>query len=236
MPEAVYDRIGKNYASYRRADPRIEARIAAAIGDTRSVLNVGAGAGSYEPDGAVAVEPSRTMIDQRTSANVVVQAVAEQLPFADGAFDVALAVITIHHWPDLQAGLAELRRVAQRQVIVTFDPVVHHDHWLVRDYVPAVAELAALPPIESLGTTHAEVVEVPWDCTDGFLVAYWRLPERILDTMVRAATSGLSLIDPEVVTPAMERLADDLRSGEWARRYGHLLELETHDVGLRICS
>ena len=129
-----------------------------------------------------------------------------------------------------------MRRVSRRQVIVTFDPVVHHEHWLIDDYVPEVAELAALPPIESLGTTHAEVVEVPWDCTDGFLVAYWRLPERILDTMVRAATSGLSLIDPAIVTQAMDRLAADLRSGEWARRYGHLLDLETHDVGLRILS
>lgn len=236
MTSAVYDRIGKSYASHRRADPRIESRIVAAIGDASSVLNVGAGTGSYEPAGSIAVEPSRTMIEQRTTANSAVQAVAEWLPFPDMSFDVALAVVTIHHWSDLQAGLAELRRVARRQVIVTFDPVVHHDHWLVRDYVPEVADLAALPPIESLGVTQAEIVEVPWDCTDGFLVAYWRLPERILDTMVRAATSGLSLIDPAVVSAAMDRLASDLRSGEWARRYGHLLDRESYDVGLRILS
>lgn len=220
MTPAVYDRIGRGYAQYRRPDPRIAARIDAALGGARRVVNVGAGTGSYEPAGAVAVEPSRTMIDQRTTTNVVVQGVAEALPFDDDAFDVALAVITVHHWPDLQAGLAELRRVARRQVIVTFDPVVHHEHWL----------------IESFGMSDVEVVEVPWDCTDGFLVAYWRLPERILDTMARAATSGLSLIDPAVVTPAMDRLASDLRSGEWARRYGHLLALDTHDVGLRILS
>ena len=122
MTEAVYDRIGKGYASYRRPDQRIAARIDAAIGDALAVLNVGAGTGSYEPEGAIAFEPSRTMIEQRTTSNAVVQGVAEALPFADGTFDVAMAVITIHHWPDLQAGLAELRRVSSRQVIVTFDP------------------------------------------------------------------------------------------------------------------
>jgi SAM-dependent methyltransferase len=235
VPEAVYDRIGHGYSTYRRADARIAARIHAVVGGGR-VLNVGAGAGSYEPDGAVAVEPSRTMIAQRTTENVVVQAVAERLPFADGAFDVAVAVITIHHWPDLQAGLAELRRVAERQVIVTFDPVVHHEHWLVNDYVPEVAELAALPPLDAIGLRNVEVVEVPWDCTDGFLVAYWRLPDKVLDKLRRAATSGLSLVDPVIVDAAMDRLAADLRSGEWARRHGYLLERESHDVGLRILS
>ena len=236
MTGAVYDRIGRGYARYRRPDPRIAARIDAAVGDARSVLNVGAGTGSYEPDGAVAVEPSRTMIDQRTTTNVVMQGVAEALPFADDTFDVAMAVITIHHWPDLHTGLAELRRVARRQVIVTFDPIVHHEHWLIDDYVPEIADLAALPPIEVLGGTSVETVEVPHDCTDGFLVAYWRRPEIVLDKLARAATSGLSLVDPAIVGPAMERLASDLRSGEWARRYGHLLDLETLDVGLRIVS
>jgi len=233
---AVYDRIGRGYARYRRPDPRIAARIDAAVGDARSVLNVGAGTGSYEPDGAVAVEPSRTMIDQRMTTNVVMQGVVEALPFADDTFEVAMAVITIHHWPDLETGLAELRRVARRQVIVTFDPIVHHEHWLIDDYVPEIADLAALPPIEVLGGTSVETVEVPHDCTDGFLVAYWRRPEIVLDKLARAATSGLSLVDPAIVGPAMERLASDLRSGEWARRYGHLLDLETLDVGLRIVS
>lgn len=234
MSTALYDRIGKGYAKFRRAEPRIANRIEHALGDARTVVNIGAGTGSYEPDGAIAVEPARTMIDQRVTGNTVVQGVAEALPFADDTFDVALAVITIHHWPDLQAGLAELRRVARRQVIVTFDPVVHHDHWLIADYVPEVADLAALPPIDSLGGSSSEIIEVPWDCTDGFLVAYWRQPEVVLDKLVRAATSGLSLIEPRIVDAAMVRLADDLRSGEWTRRYGHLLERETLDVGLRI--
>jgi ubiquinone/menaquinone biosynthesis C-methylase UbiE len=234
MTAPVYDRIGATYAMYRRADPRIAARISDVIGDARRVLNVGAGTGSYEPDGAIAVEPSRTMIDQRRSTNAVVQAVAERLPLADQSFDVALAVITVHHWPDVQAGLAEMRRVAARQVVVTFDWDVHDEHWIF-DYVPAILEIT-VPPIASLGFADAEVVEVPWDCIDQFLVAPWRRPEAFLDPAARAAMSGLALLDADLVATAMDRLAADLRSGEWARKYGHLLALDSHDVGLRILS
>jgi SAM-dependent methyltransferase len=232
VTSAVYDRIGDGYARHRRPDPRLAARINAAIGDARSVVNVGAGTGSYEPVGAVAVEPSRTMIAQRTNGNRAVQAVAEALPFDDGSFDVALAVITVHHWPDLDRGLAEMRRVAQRQVIVTFDRAVHDDHWIF-DYAPVPN---ALPPINALGLDRVEVVEVPHDCTDQFLVAPWRRPEAYLDPAARLAMSGLALLPDDVVDDAMSRLAGDLRSGEWARRYGHLLALDTHDVGLRILS
>lgn len=231
MAAAVYDGIGFAYARYRRADPRIGARIAAVVGTGR-VLNVGAGAGSYEPVGAVAVEPSRTMIDQRTNGNVVVQGVAESLPFADGAFDVALAVITVHHWPDLQAGLRELRRVARRTVIVTFDPIVHNDHWIF-DYVPSLGQL---PSIEALGCARTEVVEVPYDCTDQFLVAPWRRPEAYFDPASHAGMSGLALLPPEVLQRSLDALAADLRSGAWAGRYGHLLDRDSHDVGLRILS
>ena len=227
---AVYDRIGVGYAARRRPDGRIKARIDAAIGDARRVLNVGAGAGSYEPTGAIAVEPSRTMLSQRSNGNAAVQAVAEHLPFRDGAFDVALAVITVHHWPDLAAGLAELRRVAERQVIVTFDRTVHDRHWIF-DYAPVPN---ALPPIDALGLANVEVVEIPHDCTDRFLVAPWRNPEEFLDPAARAAMSGLALLDDHIVEAAVARLAADLRSGEWARRYGHLLALESLDVGLRI--
>jgi SAM-dependent methyltransferase len=231
MVTAVYDGIGSTYARHRRPDPRIAARIAAVVGGGR-VLNVGAGTGSYEPVNAVAVEPSRTMIEQRTNGNVVVQAVAEALPFADAAFDVALAVITVHHWRDLQAGLAELRRVAGRTVIVTFDRRVHDAHWIF-DYAPVPN---ALPVIEELGLESVEVVEVPWDCTDGFLVAPWRRPEAYFDPGARLAMSGLALLPDDVVDAAMQRLGDDLASGAWARRYGHLLAKESHDVGLRILS
>ncbi|MEA3054725.1 MAG: hypothetical protein QOD30_157 [Actinomycetota bacterium] len=232
MSPAVYDRIGKGYAAHRRPDSRIAARIDAALGGARRVVNVGAGTGSYEPDGAIAVEPSRTMIDQRTTTNVVVQGVAEALPFADDAFDASLAVITVHHWPDLQAGLAELRRVARRQVIVTFDRAVHDRHWIF-DYVPVPD---ALPPIDALGLSTIDVVEVPHDCTDRFLVAPWRRPDAYLDPSARAAMSGLALLPEGVLDDAMDRLAADLRTGAWARRYGHLLALDTHDVGLRILS
>jgi len=232
MTVAVYDTIGVGYAARRRPDPRIQARIDAAIGSARRVLNVGAGAGSYEPPGAIAVEPSRTMLSQRTNGNVAVQAVAERLPFSDGAFDVALAVVTVHHWPDLAAGLAELRRVAARQVIVTFDRTVHDQHWIF-DYAPVPN---ALPPIDALGLANVEVVEVPHDCTDRFLVAPWRYPEEYLDPAARAAMSGLALLDDDIVDWAMRRLAADLRSGEWARKHGHLLRLESIDVGLRICT
>jgi SAM-dependent methyltransferase len=232
MSTAVYDRIGAGYARYRRPDPRIQARIDAVLGDATSVVNVGAGTGSYEPRGAVAVEPSRTMIDQRAGANVVVQGVAEALPFADRTFDVAMAIITVHHWPDLEGGLAELRRVARRQVIVTFDRAVHDEHWIF-DYVPVPS---ALPPIDALGLDRVEVVQVPHDCTDQFLVAPWRRPEAYLDRAAHTGMSGLALLPSDVVDDAMARLAADLRSGEWGRRHGHLLAADTHDVGLRILS
>lgn len=234
MPEAVYDRIGQGYARFRRPDPRIGARIDAAVGTARRIVNVGAGTGSYEPPGVIAVEPSRTMIDQRTNGNVVVQGVVDSLPFADGTFEVAMAIATVHHWPDLQTGLAELRRVAERVVIMTWDPVVHGDLWMVRDYLPQIIERSNLPPIASLGCEHVEVVEVPHDCTDAFLVAAWRRPENIFDRMVRSAASGPSLLDPDHVEAGMARLAADVRSGEWARRNGHLLDRDSHDVGLRI--
>jgi SAM-dependent methyltransferase len=227
----VYDRIGTTYARHRRPDPRIGARIDAAVGRGR-VVNVGAGTGSYEPAGAVAVEPSRTMIEQRSNGNVVVQAVAEALPFSDDRFDVALAVITVHHWPDVDAGLAELRRVAGRVVVVTFDPGVHDRHWIF-DYAPVPS---ALPSIDDLGFEHVEVVEVPHDCTDQFLVAPWRRPEAYFDPSARQAMSGLALLPDDVVDDGMARLAADLRSGAWAERHGHLLAIESHDVGLRILS
>jgi SAM-dependent methyltransferase len=159
-----------------------------------------------------------------------VQAVAEGLPFRDHAFDVALAVITVHHWSDLQAGLRELRRVAYRHVIVTFDRAVHDAHWIF-EYIPIPG---ALPPIDALHPNDVEVVEVPHDCTDRFLVAPWRYPEEYLDPDARAAMSGIALMDDDVVDWAMARLARDLRTGEWARKHGHVLERDSLDVGLRI--
>lgn len=175
-----YDLIGATYAGYRRADPRIARQIAAALGDARTVLNVGAGTGSYEPDDrlVVAVEPSATMIKQRPSvAAPVVPGVAERLPFSDGQFDAALAVFTIHHWSDVARGFDELERVASRHVFLTWDRDVHFRYWLFEEYLPEIPALEqAFPTQEEIlrrfPGSRVDVVPVPWDCTDGFCTAY----------------------------------------------------------------
>jgi SAM-dependent methyltransferase len=237
---AVYDEIGRGYAAVRRPDPRIARQIEAAVGEG-SVINVGAGTGSYEPPGTVvAVEPSATMIAQRPAgAAPCVQASAEALPFGDGEFDVALAILTVHHWTDVETGLAELRRVARRQVVLTFDPVMTATFWLPRDYVPETIELdyRRLPTIDrlvtALGGARIEVVPVPHDCVDGFYAAYWRRPEAYLDPAVRAAISNFALLG-DVVTPGLERLRADLASGAWQAANAAILELEELDLGYRL--
>jgi SAM-dependent methyltransferase len=219
------------------------ARITAALGDAATVMNVGAGTGSYEPGDrvVVAVEPSAVMIDQRPrGAAPVVRAVAEDLPFADDSFDAAMAVLTVHHWLDVAAGLAEMSRVARRLVVFTFDPDVHRSFWLLQDYVP---EANALPSNNAVGphavadavdADRVEVVPVPSDCIDGFNWAYWRRPAAYLDPEVRACISGLALLDDHLVAARMERLRRDLQDGTWHDRYGHLLELPSIDGGLRL--
>ena len=237
---ALYDGIGIGYGGRRRPDARIESRVHAALGGARTVVNVGAGTGSYEPAGCVAVEPSRVMIDQRPpGAAPAVQARAEQLPFADGAFDAAMAVLTTHHWTDPQRGLAEMRRVSRRQVVLTWDQDVTVENWLIRDYLPEIAsseaELPALAAVTAAWPdAEVSVVPVPWDCTDGFLAAYWRRPEAYLDPTVRAAVSSFHRLGDAVVLPAMARLAADLESGEWARRNADLLEREELDCAYRL--
>jgi SAM-dependent methyltransferase len=238
-----YDDIGSVYARHRRPDPRVAAQIGRALGAASTVVNVGAGTGSYEPvdRAVVAVEPSAVMIGQRRSGSPpVVRAVAEDLPFADGTFDAALAVFTIHHWKDLEGGLAEMSRVARRLVIFTFDPVVHNSFWLVQDYVP---ESAALPSTniidpsavaEAVGADTVEVVPVPGDCSDGFFWAYWCRPEAYLDPEVRACISGLALLDEDLVARRMERLRADLQDGSWLARHGDLLDQDSIDGGLRL--
>lgn len=234
----LYDTIGTTYSQYRKPDPRIRARIDAAIGDARSVVNVGAGTGSYEPAGAVAVEPSLTMIEQRADRSSVVRGVAGALPFGDGAFDAALAVMTVHHWPEPSAGLRELRRISRRQVVLTFDFHLHDDMWWVSEYLPELAEdwrhNASVIDIAAELGGRTEVVPVPWDCTDGLLVAHWRRPEQYLDPGVRASASGTALADQSIVERGVQRLAADLESGEWRRRHADLLDLEELDVGLRL--
>ena len=236
---ALYDRIGDGYARLRRPDPRIAARLRAALGPARRVLNVGAGTGNYEPPGLdlVAVEPSGDMIRQRPpGAAPCVQALAGALPFADGAFEAALAILTVHHWPDPAAGLAELRRVTRgRIVILTFDPAARP--WLT-GYLPGLAALdeAQMPALrtyaDALGPLSVTPLPVPHDCTDGFLYAYWRRPEAYLDPAVRSGSSSFRALPG--LEAGLDRLRADLDSGEWDRRHAALRGLETYDAGYRL--
>ncbi len=241
MSPALYDRIGIGYAAYRRPEPRIAARIAEALGPARTVVNVGAGTGSYEPATGriVAVEPSAEMVRQRApDAAPAVRASAGALPFADRAFDAALAVLTLHHWPDWRAGLAEMRRVARGPVVIlTWDP--HHPpFWLLRDYFPGIvdADRAAFPSFGRmegvLGPMRIHPVPVPADCVDGFLGAYWRRPAAYLDDGARGAISAFSKLDDAAT--GLSRLRADLADGTWERRNGDLLGRAELDVGYRL--
>ncbi|HEX5871663.1 MAG TPA: class I SAM-dependent methyltransferase [Longimicrobium sp.] len=241
MGQVLYDRIGVGYSAWRRPDPRIAAHVVDALGPARTVVNVGAGTGSYEPAdrAVVAVEPSAEMVRQRPPrAAPAVRATAERLPFRDRAFDAAMAVLTIHHWPDWRAGVAEMRRVARGPVaILTWDPD-HPGWWLVREYFPEILEidrviLPRLAEIERvLGPCQARPVAVPADCADGFLGAYWRRPEMYLDPGARGAISSFSKIrDPR---SGLDRLRADLADGSWTARHGALLALPELDIGYRL--
>lgn len=239
-----YDAIGHGYARYRRPDPRIAAAIVEALGDARTVVNVGAGTGSYEPTDrpVVAVEPSTAMARQRdASLSPAVLGVAESLPLADGTADAAMAVMTMQHWTDVPRGLAELRRVARRRVVlVTIDPSAEADMWLFADYAPEFLEadrreMPALTDIAAaLGAVTVTPLPVPRDCTDGMGLAFWSRPEAVLDPGARAATSGFARMDGAREAAIVARLAQDLRSGAWDARYGHLRQLPRLDVGLRL--
>jgi SAM-dependent methyltransferase len=239
---ARYDAIGDGYAARRRVEPTWQRAIGAAAGTADLVVNVGAGSGNYEPEltRVVGVEPSVTMVAQRPAgAAPCVRGVAEALPFADALFDVALAIHTVHHWRDAGAGLAELRRVARRQVVVTWDPSVNARFWLLRDYVPELADLEATLATLDEVTAALEVVSVsalrvPRGCRDGFLGAHWEDPAAYLDPRVRAASSGLSLLDGSLVDAAMDRLARDIADGSWARANAELEGLASLDTGYRL--
>lgn len=243
MNAEIYDSIGVGYQSVRQPDPRIDAQIRAALGDARSVVNVGAGVGSYEPEKlwTVAVEPSTVMIGQRPQgAAPVIRARAEQLPFGDGAFDAAMALFTVHHWSDPVVGLQELQRVSGRQVVLTWDPAFFAEHfWFVRDYLPKGHQEAGHGTVHLISdalvaSVRVEPVPIPADCTDGFYAAYWARPEAFLDPTVRAAISAFALEDKDVVAHALARLSQDLDSGSWERRYGHLRAMNSLDVGYRL--
>jgi hypothetical protein len=242
--QPVYDVMGRGYARVRRADPQLEKAIWRALGDAGTVLNVGAGTGSYEPSDrwVLAVEPSEVMVAQRPpGAAPVITAHVEQLPLADRSIDAAMAILTLQHWQDVRAGLTELRRVIrQRIVIVTMDVQQLARLWIVRDYLPELigGHMAKFPSVEDLcellASPEVEVLPVPHDCTDGFMAAFWARPQAYLDPAIRAATSPWYDLPDHVVDRALERLGADLRSGAWHRRYTGLLVLPELDVGLRL--
>jgi len=238
-----YETFGGGYAAQRRGDPRIAAVVHDALGSARSVLNVGAGAGSYEPEDryVVAVEPSPAMRAQRPPARPAIAAAAESLPFDDGAFDAVMATFTVHQWSDLGRGLSEMRRVSAGPVVIlTFDGDALDRFWLA-DYIPELvaAERKRYPSIAQLAGALGEdsvvrEVPVPIDCIDGFTEAYFARPERFLDDAVRQAQSAWAFVDPAVQARAVNHLADDLASGAWDARYGPWRAQQTFDGSLRL--
>jgi DNA-binding transcriptional MerR regulator len=239
----LYDVIGGAYPATRRTEPRIAAQVWDALGDARTVLNVGAGTGSYEPPDrdVIAVEPSAVMRALRPEGSApCVAAVAEHLPFEDQSFDAAMAFSTVPHWQDPVAGLREMRRVARRVVVFTYDAsefAWRRRFWLTRDYLPEVAGLADpdwLPRLAEAIGGRAEPVLIPWDCADGFLEAYWRRPEAYLEEPVRRACSVWTRVGPEAEQRAVRSLREDLDSGRWAERNRELLGLDTAELGLRL--
>lgn len=246
MPSSRYDHIGRGYAGTRQEDPRLAARIHAALGDARTVVNVGAGAGSYEPRDrhVIAVEPSDVMAAQRPPwLAPAIRASAGALPLRDGSVDAAMAVLTIHHWDDDQErGVRELRRVARGPVvIVTADPGVSGAMWLMAEYLHEVTTLdrAIFPSTERIarwlgGSTRVEALPIPRDTTDWSLMSFWAHPERVLDAAARSATSGFARMDHAVVERVVADVRRDLASGAWDARWGRLRRLDAFDAGLRL--
>jgi SAM-dependent methyltransferase len=248
---ALYDRIGQTYATSRRADPRIARQIRAAIGDARSVVNVGAGTGAYEPEGldVVAVEPSAVMRAQREprARTRVLAGSAEALPLADDSVDVAMAIVSDHHWADRAEGLRELRRVARtRVVLVNSEPDAARDFWLTGDYLPGFADLiperyrdvphAWREELRQLlgGRVTFTAVPIPHDCADGFYQAFWRRPHAYLDPTIRDNISVFRRLPPDHIDQAIERLRDDLHTGAWEQQNAALLQRAALDAGLRL--
>lgn len=239
----VYDQIGRSYRATRRADTRIAAQIHAALPVGGTVINVGAGAGSYEPAQTIAaIEPSMVMIAQRPSGSApCVQATAEALPLRNKCVDAAMALLTVHHWVDVAAGIYQLRRVTRRRIVLfTWDQTVLRNFWLLSEYLPdaaAISDAHALPIdklIALLGGADVQSVPVPDDCTDGFGAAFWRRPEAYLDPTVRAGISMLAQAGDAALADGLARLSADLRSGRWIQRHSDLLEQDHLDVGYRL--
>jgi hypothetical protein len=244
MGEVSYEIQGGAYAGQRRADPRIASILHAALGDARTVLNVGAGAGSYEPPDrhVIAIEPSAAMRRQRPAHLApAIAGVAESLPLDDRAIDAAMAILTVHQWPDVLRGLCELRRVARGPVLVmTFDPEALDRWWLAayaQDYL--AVERRRYPPLAAIraglaGPATLQTIPIPLDCTDGFVEAYYGRPEQLLDPRVRAAQSGWSFVSPMAQERFVEALGGDLRSGAWDHQHGWMRELPAFVGALRL--
>lgn len=241
-PAFNYDQHGQQYSTQRQTDPRIATQIHKALGDARTVLNVGAGAGSYEPEDryVIAVEPSFAMRAQRVNRPAVI-ASAASLPFDDNAFDASMAMITVHHWPDIKQGLQELRRVTRQQLLImTFDPNALDDFWNAQ-YFPEVidVERRRYPTMDTLmdalgGRCEIQPIAIPLDCIDGFQEAYYGRPEAFLNPAVRKAQSAWGFIPDEEQLPIVQRLADDLQSGVWDQKYGHFRTQATFTGALRL--
>ena len=238
-----YNQFGIGYQRTRREAPRLARKIYAALADARTVMNVGAGTGSYEPAHleVVAVEPSEVMIAQRPAgAAPVVRAVAEALPFADDSFDAGMALWTVHHWSDPDRGPAELRRVARRVVIVAASTATSR-LWLTSDYWPGMAR-DRRPEIQPeiiaarLGGNNVRIepLPLPGDCVDGFGEAYWARPEAYLDPALRAGMACFQRLEKAELEVGIERLEADLRSGVWDTRYSHLRQTDELDCGHRL--
>jgi SAM-dependent methyltransferase len=239
-----YDRLGHGYANRRQADPRIAAVIHDALGTAKTVLNVGAGAGSYEPEDrhVIAVEPSATMRAQRPrQLSPASRGSSEARPFDDGAVDASMAILSVHQWRDREAGLKEMRRVTRGAVVIlTFDPDAFDRFWLLADAAElAEVERRRFPSIASIcaalgGTTETRVVSIPFDCTDGFAESFYGQPERFLEPAVRRAQSGWGLLDAGAEERIVSRLAADLASGLWDRRYGVLRSQPSFEGAVRL--
>lgn len=241
-----YDQIGQGYSATRREDPRLAARILAELGPSKSVVNVGAGTGLYEPRDrhVVAIEPSDVMAAQRApDLAPAIRASADALPLRDRSVDAALTVLSLHHWDDGQErGVRELRRVARGPVvIVAFEPAVCAQMWLAKEYLPEVAalDLQSAPSMQQLthwlgGNPRVEVLPVPRDTLDWTLMSFWAHPERVLDEQARNATSGFARMPAAVVQRVVTAVERDLRDGSWDRRHGALRSLEDYDAGMRL--
>ena len=238
-----YDVIGRSYSRTRGTDPRIAAVIWEALGDARTVVNVGAGTGNYEPRDrdVVAVEPSAVMLAQRPpDAARAVQAAAEALPFEDGSFDAAMAVLTLHHWTDWRRGIEEMRRVARRLVVFSWDPSFASRLWVSAEYFPELIEedVRSFPSLAdqaaAVRAMRVAAVPIPHDCRDGFYGAHWRRPHAYLDREVRAGISIMAKRAPEELAPGLERLRRDLESGAWAERHADLVSRDELDLGYRL--